>query len=270
VRPDPHPAKLSEAAGIGPSAAEKTPDLAMIRLDAVTKDNGSSAVGPVTLEVMARRTVALVGPSGAGKSTLLRMAVGLVSPDSGQVFVGGERMTPASAARLRLRIGYVIQEGGLFPHLSARDNATIVARHIGWSADRIDRRLEELAQLLRLRAHVLDGYPALLSGGERQRVALMRALFLDPDVLLLDEPFGALDVLVRSQLQEELRTIVRELDKSALLVTHDLGEASFVAEEIAVLRDGRVVVQGTMPSLLAHTSDPFVARFVSAQRRLAP
>jgi osmoprotectant transport system ATP-binding protein len=241
----------------------------MIRLEAVTKHHGDLVVGPVTLEVGPRCTVALVGPSGSGKSTLLRMAVGLVAPDAGQVVVFGEPMTPASAARLRRRIGYVIQDGGLFPHLTARNNATVVARHIGWSTPRIDRRVEELAQLLRLRAHVLDGYPPLLSGGERQRVALMRALFLDPDVLLLDEPFGALDVLVRSQLQEELRAIVRGLDKSALLVTHDLAEASFVAGEIAVIRAGQVVVQGTMSSLLAHTSDPFVARFVDAHRGLA-
>jgi osmoprotectant transport system ATP-binding protein len=241
----------------------------MILLDGVTKHNGNAVVGPVTLDVRERHTLALVGPSGAGKSTLLRMAVGLVSPDQGQVYVKGERMTSASAPRLRLRIGYVIQEGGLFPHLTARDNATIVASHLGWGATRTEQRVEELAELLKLRAHVLDGYPALLSGGERQRVALMRALFLDPEVLLLDEPFGALDVLVRSQLQDELRTIVRELDKSALLVTHDLGEASFLAEEIAVLRDGRVVVQGPMSSLLEHTTDPFVANFVSAQRRLA-
>jgi osmoprotectant transport system ATP-binding protein len=241
----------------------------MIRLEGVTKNNGHAVVGPVTLDVRERHTLALVGPSGAGKSTLLRMVAGLAIPDQGQVYVKGERMTPASAPRLRLRIGYVIQEGGLFPHLSARDNATVVARHLGWGAPRIERRVEELAELLKLRAHVLGGYPALLSGGERQRVALMRALFLDPDVLLLDEPFGALDVLVRSQLQEELRTIVRELCKSALLVTHDLGEAAFLAEEIAVLRDGQVVVQGPMSSLLAHTSDPFVANFVSAQRRLA-
>jgi osmoprotectant transport system ATP-binding protein len=195
------------------------------------------------------------------------MAVGLVSPDAGQVFVVGERMTPRSATRLRLRIGYVIQEGGLFPHLNARDNATVVARHIGWTADRIERRIEELAKLLRLPAQVLDRYPLVLSGGERQRVALMRALFLDPDVLLLDEPFGALDVLVRSQLQEELRTIVRELHKSALFVTHDLGEAAFVAERIAVVRDGQVAIEGTMSSLLAHAADPFVAQFVSVQQR---
>jgi osmoprotectant transport system ATP-binding protein len=241
----------------------------MIRLDAVVKRQGSFVLGPVSLELSPESSLSLVGPSGCGKSTILRIVVGLIVPDAGEVLVAGERMTPASARSLRRRIGYVIQDGGLFPHLSARDNGALMARHIGWSTERIARRIDELAGVLRLERRVLDGYPTRLSGGERQRVALMRALFLDPDVLLLDEPFGALDVLVRSQLQEELAGIVRNLRTTVLLVTHDLSEAARLGDRVAVLRDGKIVAQGAMATLLQEAADPFVAQFVNAQRRLA-
>jgi osmoprotectant transport system ATP-binding protein len=239
-----------------------------VRLEGVTKRQGSFVLGPLTMDLPARGTLSLVGPSGAGKSTILRAVVGLTPPDEGQILVDGERMTAQSAPKLRRRIGYVIQDGGLFPHLSARDNAAIVARHIGWGPDRVARRVDELAAMLRLEPRVLAGYPLQLSGGERQRVALMRALFLDPDVLLLDEPFGALDVLVRARLQEELRAIVRELGKTVMLVTHDLGEAALLTDRFAILREGRIVAEDTTASLHGST-DPFVAQFVEAQRRLA-
>src|ERR1035441_8135223 len=146
-------------------------------------------------------------------------------------------MTPLTAQRLRRRIGYVIQDGGLFPHLTARGNAMLMAQHLGWPRDRIAARVGERAALARLRTELHDRYPSELSGGERQRVSLVRALFLDPDVMLLDEPLGALDALVRAELQQELRTIFRTLKKTAILVTHDLSEAAFVADEIAVMRD---------------------------------
>lgn len=241
----------------------------MIALERVYKRQGAFGLGPITLELAPRDTLSLVGPSGSGKSTILRMVVGLTVPDEGQVLVAGERMTARSARRLRRRIGYVIQDGGLFPHLCARDNAAIMARHLGWPRARIAQRVDELARVLRLGRRVLDGYPLRLSGGERQRVALMRALFLDPDVLLLDEPFGALDVLVRSQLQQELRAIVRELHKTALLVTHDLGEAAQLGDRIAIVREGRLVAEGTMKALLDEGADPFVRQFVGAHRRRA-
>lgn len=239
----------------------------MIRISGVTKHYGGSRIlGPVSLQVAPRTSLALVGASGSGKSTLLRAIVGLVVPDTGSIELAGEPVTPATVERLRLRIGYVIQEGGLFPHLSARENASIVARHLRWPDARVESRVAELAPLVRLRPELLDRYPAQLSGGERQRVSLMRALFLDPDVLLLDEPLGALDAVVRAELHEELRGIFRTLSKTVLLVTHDVNEAAFLADEIAVMRAGVVLQRGTLDELLRAPSDPFVEQLLAAQQ----
>jgi osmoprotectant transport system ATP-binding protein len=238
----------------------------VIRVDGVSKSFGGARVGPITLEVPARSTLALIGPSGSGKSTVLRMIVGLVAPDEGTLVVSNEAMAASSAERLRKRIGYVIQEGGLFPHLTARGNAVLMARHLGWSDARIAARLDELVPLVHLEAALLARYPAQLSGGERQRVALLRALFLDPDVLLLDEPFGALDILVRSELRDELRGLFRTLAKTVLLVTHDLADAAVLADRMAVMSEGRVVDGGTLEDLLERPAGTFAARFVAAAR----
>jgi osmoprotectant transport system ATP-binding protein len=241
----------------------------MIRVEGVSKSyRGTRVLGPVSLEVGERATLALVGSSGCGKSTLLRAIVGLVSPDQGRIEVAGQPMTPTTAPGLRLRMGYVIQEGGLFPHLTAGDNATLMARHLGWPRERIATRLDELAALARLRAELLGRFPRELSGGERQRVSLVRAMFLDPDVLLLDEPLGALDAVVRSELQQELRSVFGTLRKTAILVTHDLAEAAFVADEIAVMSAGLVVQRGSLDDLVSRPADDFVTRFVRAQRSL--
>lgn len=238
----------------------------MIRISDVTKQFGGSRVlGPVSLQVAQHSSLALLGASGSGKSTLLRAIVGLVVPDAGSIELAGEPVTPATIGRLRLRIGYVIQDGGLFPHLSARENASVVARHLGWPEARVASRIAELAPLVRLRDTLLGRYPAQLSGGERQRVSLMRALFLDPDVLLLDEPLGALDAVVRAELHEELRGVFRTLSKTVLLVTHDVREAALLADEIAVMRDGLVLQRGTLAELTRAPSDPFVARLLAAQ-----
>jgi osmoprotectant transport system ATP-binding protein len=166
---------------------------------------------------------------------------------------------------VRLRTGYVIQDGGLFPHMTARGNLTLMARHLGWDRMRIDTRVRELTELTRFPADGLDRYPLELSGGQRQRVGLMRALMLNPDALLLDEPLGALDPLVRADLQTELRDIFRALGKTVVLVTHDLGEAAFFADRIALLRDGHIVQQGSAADLWHRPADPFVTRFVQAQ-----
>jgi len=227
---------------------------------------GRSALGPLSLEVLAGRTTVLIGPSGCGKSTLLRLLIGLVEPDAGTVVFGGEPVTPATARAIRRRVGYVIQDGGLFPHITARGNATLMARHLGWDQVAIADRVAELAELTRFPVDGLDRYPDQLSGGQRQRVGLMRALMLNPDALLLDEPLGALDPLVRADLQAELRDIFRRLGKTVVLVTHDLGEAAFFADTVVLLRDGQIVQDGSPADLWHRPADPFVTRFVQAQR----
>ena len=245
------------------------PDAA-IALAGVTKSySGQVAVAPLDLEVAARTTLALVGPSGSGKSTVLRMVAGLIVPDRGEVWVAGTPMTPETRRALRLRMGYVIQEGGLFPHLTARENAVLMGRELGWPREHVAARVAELAGLVGLPVEWLDRYPAQLSGGQRQRVGLMRALFLDPEVLLLDEPLGALDPLIRARLQEDLRDIVRRLRKTVLLVTHDMAEAAYLGDEIATLKDGRLVQRGAARELLERPADPFVTEFIRAQRALA-
>src|SRR5262249_22018916 len=163
-------------------------------------------------------------------------------------------------------VGYVIQDGGLFPHLTARGNVTLMARYLGWDRARIAARVAGLADLTRFPADGLDRYPHQLSGGQRQRVGLMRALMLDPDALLLDEPLGALDPLVRADLQAELRDIFRRLGKTVVLVTHDLGEAAFFADRVVLLKAGRVVQEGGPGALWPRPGDAFVPRFVQAQR----
>lgn len=239
----------------------------MFALRAVSKSYaGQSVLGPLSLDLPAARTTVLIGPSGCGKSTLLRLLLGLVGPDAGVVTFDGQPVTPATAQAVRLRVGYVVQDGGLFPHLTARGNVTLMARHLGRARDPINARVNELAELTRFPADGLDRHPHQLSGGQRQRVGLMRALMLDPDALLLDEPLGALDPLVRAELQSELRDIFRRLNKTVVLVTHDLGEATFFADRVVLLRDGRVIQEGSPRDLWHRPADPFVTRFVQAQR----
>ncbi len=241
-----------------------------VALDAVSKSFGERRVlTPTTLTVDAGKRLALIGPSGCGKSTLLKIILGLVEPDSGTVHVGGELVTKASARALRRRIGYVIQDGGLFPHLTARENVTLVARLDGKSTTELEPRVAELADLVGLSTAHLDRYPRALSGGERQRVGLMRALAQGPDVLLLDEPLGALDPMVRAKLQEDLRRVFGSLGKCVVFVTHDLAEAAFLADTIALLHDGVIVQTGTMRELVDTPADEFVRTFVGAQRSLA-
>ena len=239
----------------------------MFVLDGVTKIySGRSALGPLALDVPSGRTTVLIGPSGCGKSTLLRLLLGLIRPDAGRIAFDGIPITTETARAVRLRAGYVIQDGGLFPHLTALGNVALMARYLGWAKARIDRRVRELAELTRFPADGLSRYPHQLSGGQRQRVGLMRALMLNPDALLLDEPLGALDPLIRAELQSELREIFRSLGKTVVLVTHDLGEAAFFADRVVLLREGQIVQQGSPADLWQRPADPFVIRFVQAQR----
>lgn len=243
---------------------------AMVALEGVSKTFGERTIlHPTTLVVEEGQRVALIGPSGCGKSTLLKMVLGLVVPDEGTVTVAGTRVTEESARLVRRRIGYVIQDGGLFPHLTAEQNVTLVARLEGLAPEKIAPRVRELAALVRLTDKHLAKYPRLLSGGERQRVGLMRALMLDPDVLLLDEPLGALDPVVRASLQEDLRSAFEALGKSAIIVTHDMAEAAYLAEVVAVVGEGRILQRGSMKDLTDAPSHPFVSKLLGAQKTLA-
>ncbi|WP_159728766.1 ATP-binding cassette domain-containing protein [Methylosinus sp. Ce-a6] len=240
----------------------------MIRLEHVSKSfGGARVVDDVTLTIAPARTTALIGPSGSGKSTLLSMIVGLATPDEGEIEVESHLLTPLSAEKLRRLMGYVIQDGGLFPHLTARRNIELMARETGWPPERRAARLDALLCLTRFPAEALDRYPAELSGGQRQRVALMRALMLDPEILLMDEPLGALDPLIRADLQDDLADIFARLGKTVVIVTHDLGEAGFFAEQIVLMNHGRIVQQGRFADFVERPAEEFVARFVRASAR---
>jgi osmoprotectant transport system ATP-binding protein len=237
-------------------------------LDDVSKSFGAvAALHPTTLR-FSRGTTVLLGPSGCGKSTVLRMAIGLVHPDTGSVALRGQRLTPATVRTLRHSMGYVVQEGGLFPHLTASDNVTLMARQLGWSRARVAERVNELVTLARLPADALARFPAQLSGGQRQRVSLMRALMLDPEVLLLDEPLGAIDPLMRADLQTDLAEAFAKLGKTVVLVTHDLAEAAFFGQRLVLMRAGAVVQEGALADLVERPADPFVTRFIAAHRAL--
>lgn len=224
-----------------------------------------AALAPTDLDVKPHRTVALIGPSGSGKSTLLRVMAGLARV-KGEVRFDGRPVTDWRAVRLRL--GYVIQDGGLFPHMTVNRNVTLMARELGWAEPRIAARLSELAGMTEMPADLLARYPAELSGGQRQRVGLMRALMLDPDVLLFDEPLSALDPITRIRLAQALKTIFAALDKTVVMVTHSLREARYLAGHVVLMRDGAIVQEGRLDSLETNPANDFVRDFVSAETAL--
>ena len=239
----------------------------MLLLSQVSKRYGSTQVlAPTDLQVPAGETVVLIGPSGCGKSTLLRLIAGLIQPDSGTIKFEETALTPANILQARQRMGYVIQEGGLFPHMTVRDNVTVMARYLRHDAIWIASRLAELAQLVRLPQELMVRFPSELSGGQRQRVSLMRALMLDPDLLLLDEPLGALDPMIRYQLQQELKAIFAKLGKTVILVTHDIAEAAYFGQTLVLMREGRIVQTGSFKELAETPAEAFVEQFITAQR----
>jgi osmoprotectant transport system ATP-binding protein len=241
----------------------------LVELRAATKRHGPDAeIGPISLVIRPGETVALIGPSGAGKSTVLKLLLGLIAPDKGEVLLDGAPLD-TRAPSVRRRFGYVVQGGGLFPHLTAAGNVGLVPRFLGWTAERLQARIEALSTLARFPPPALSRFPSELSSGQAQRVGLMRALVLDPDVLLLDEPLGALDPVTRAELQVDLRTAFADLAKAVVLVTHDLAEAAFLAHHLVLLRDGRIVQEGSLEDLAVRPVDAFVARFVHAQRTLS-
>lgn len=242
----------------------------MIRLETVTKRYGSAtAVRDLSLEVRDGEVCVLIGPSGCGKTTTLRMINRLVEPSSGRILVGGQDTSTLKPEDLRRGMGYAIQSVGLFPHLTVSENIVTVPRLLGWDRPRMDARVEELLQLVGLPpAEYAAKYPRELSGGEAQRVGVARALAADPPVLLMDEPFGAVDPLTRERLQGEFARIQRDLRKTVVFVTHDVDEAIRLADRIAIMRDGVLQQYDTPEEVLDHPANKFVHDFMGADRAL--
>ncbi|MCL6624839.1 MAG: ATP-binding cassette domain-containing protein [Fimbriimonadales bacterium] len=239
----------------------------MFEIRNVSKRFGNvKAIQPTTLTISPGKTTVLIGPSGCGKSTLLKLLLGLVFPDEGIVLFEGTPITRENCLQLRRNMGYVVQEGGLFPHLTAEQNVSLMARYLKYPPHEIQARLRDLADMVQIPLGVLKRYPSQLSGGQRQRVSLMRALMLNPEVLLLDEPLGALDPMIRADLQEDLRNIFQNLKKTVVMVTHDMGEAAFFADVIVLMREGQVVQQGSFEELATQPAEEFVSQFIRAQR----
>jgi osmoprotectant transport system ATP-binding protein len=241
----------------------------MLTLQNVYKTfEGKPVLTDVNLNVPIGATHALIGSSGSGKTTLLRITLGLIPFDKGYVKINDQALLSFSPVEWADRIGYVPQDGGLFPHISGFDNVSLIAKLRGWNKPKIESRVEELRKLVGLEAPLLRQFPFELSGGQQQRVAIMRAAMMDPAVMLLDEPMAALDPLIRRSLQQELKSIFQRLAKTVLLVTHDLGEAVFLAEQITLLHEGRIIQTGAYRDLLLNPADPFVTAFINAQRTL--
>ncbi|MCC6198297.1 MAG: ABC transporter ATP-binding protein [Burkholderiales bacterium] len=246
----------------------------MIRLDALTKVFATgrgdiASVSGVTLEVPAGATCVLLGPSGCGKTTTLRMINRLVTPTSGKVYIGGADTDSVDPVALRRTIGYVIQQIGLFPNMTVAQNIGVVPKLLRWDAARTRKRAEELLAMLALEpAQFMDRYPSELSGGQAQRVGVARALAADPPVLLMDEPFGAVDPVNREVIQDEFLRMQRSLKKTVLFVSHDIDEAVKVADCIAIFRAGRLEQFAPPDELLARPCNDFVAEFVGSDRTL--
>ncbi|MCW2500142.1 MAG: glycine betaine/L-proline transporter, ATPase subunit [Frankiales bacterium] len=242
----------------------------MIRLEGVSKTyaDGTTAVAELSLEVRRGELCVLVGPSGCGKTTTMKMLNRLIDPTAGRVLLDGEDVSRIDPVQLRRRVGYVIQNVGLFPHLKVRDNVATVPKLLGWDKARIRRRVDELLDLVGLEPAIYrDRYPAQLSGGQRQRVGVARALAADPLVMLMDEPFSAVDPVSRERLQTEFLRLQKEVGTTVVLVTHDIDEAVRLGDRVAVLRQGGHLEQHATPAtLLTNPATPFVADFVGADR----
>jgi osmoprotectant transport system ATP-binding protein len=238
----------------------------MIAFHMAGKSFGNAvALRPTDLEIPQNKTTVLIGLSGSGKSTILRLISGLIEPTTGWIEINGKKLTRGALLEIRRRMGYVIQSGDLFPHLTARRNILLVAQELRLGMDEINARLEELCALTRFPSELLDRYPVELSGGEQRRASLTRALMLKPDILLLDEPLGALDPMVRAALLTDLKALFERTQTTVVVVTHNLVEAARLGDWIVLLKGGRIVQQGLFAELSQRPSEPFVSEFFHAQ-----
>ena len=241
----------------------------MLEAVGVTKRYGDlTALDDINLRIEAGSVTALIGPSGCGKSTLLRAFIGLIEPDGGRVTLDGRELFTGDQREVRAdrrRFGYVIQDGGLFPHLTARQNAALPAIGSALTNPEVNDRIDSLAQTVHLNAKMLAKTPGQLSGGQRQRVALLRALVLDPDIMLLDEPLGALDPVIRTELQSELLELFRRLEKTVVIVTHDLAEAAYFSQDIVLMQQGRIAERASLQQLAQSPEGTFARAFTTAQ-----
>lgn len=238
----------------------------MIQFNNVSKFYGTrAALHSTTLSLAKEQTHVFWGSSGSGKTTALRLVAGLIDVSAGEIRVNNQKVSSQIQPQLASMIGYVIQEGGLFPHLSAWQNIALAGRAQSWAEDRLSSRIKDLAELVQLDMSILDQFPKQLSGGQRQRVALMRALLLNPEIILLDEPLGALDPLVRSDLQKELKRIFNSLRKTVILVTHDIGEGAFFGHTLSLFHEGYLIQHGDFKGFIEKPNNEFVTRFITAQ-----
>jgi osmoprotectant transport system ATP-binding protein len=240
----------------------------LVEMQSVSLELGGNRIlTQINVAVASAEKVALIGPSGSGKSTILRLLIGLLWPQKGTIRLGGETITPRNIQTMRRQMGYVIQEGGLFPHLTAAENISLAARYRGQEQVAIASRLDELCQLTQIPKTLLQRYPSELSGGQRQRIALMRALFHKPPLLLLDEPMAALDPLIKLHLQRDLATIISTLKQTVILVTHDLAEAQNICHRLILLQDGAIVADGSAKEI-RKSDNSFAKRFIAAQEEI--
>jgi osmoprotectant transport system ATP-binding protein len=244
----------------------------MIEIEHLTKRFASApapAVDDLSLAVGEREICVLIGPSGCGKTTTMRMINRMIEPDAGRIHIAGRDVTGIDPVALRRSVGYVIQQVGLFPHMTIAENIATVPHLLGWDTARTARRVDELLARVDMDpARYRDRYPRELSGGQKQRVGVARALAADPPVMLMDEPFGALDPITRASLQDEFLRILNELGKTIVFVTHDIDEALKMGTRIAILRAGRLLQYDRPEAILAHPADAFVESFVGADRAL--
>jgi osmoprotectant transport system ATP-binding protein len=247
-----------------------TPMIALEQVSMSYKGTATPAVRDLNLEIPSNSVFALIGESGSGKTTTLHLVNRLANPTSGRVLMEGTDLRELDPATLRRGMGFVFQAVGLFPHMTVAENVGITPRLLGWSKPKIAARVDELLELVQLPpAEFRDRLPAALSGGQQQRVGLARALAAQPKIMLMDEPFGALDPLIRDDLASEYLAIHRTLGLTTIMVTHDITEAFLLADRVAVMREGRIVQTGTPKDLLAAPADAFVCAMIETPRRHA-